>query len=651
MKTILRTALIFVLLVVFCTQAAFASSFITIYGKTDSPLVDLTFIALKKGADAENISPTDITYLLQEKVGSDGKFKIKLPIGEEFDYYTNNSSLNIFDSTSQKDIAYVSSNGDNTDGKTPQTAFTSLEEAYKNLFRIDEIVLMENTSYIEPPEHDGMLTLKGNTPDIVLTIPDTVSILGDLTFDNLTLTGNGTAKNNSKGNLLYYVLTVYANGNSLVFGKNFTCANQKHLDVYGGMNHTDFTGDTDVRIYGGTFQYVYGGGHYGKVTGNTNVIFGGTANKGQSINDSASNASLAMVHGGGHGAMVTGETNVTIQDEAITKYLIGAGYASSVDAYAPVTNIYIKGGKVMNVYGGSFIANITDVTTNITMTGGLVESIFGGSNGKNLNGDSHTNITILGGDVSRRVYSGCYNDWNWSWESAGSVIGTTTLRIGPDAEIATGTELSSSNKLNSGIFCGSRISTSIDLSSEHNTLIFLDDSYSKFSSKIGDITGWDDEFKSFADYTVKATAGGEVIGTTSGGTVKVVPDKGYSCTVDGVKCTTETTTVKANSEIVFTLEKDFVINDLDATKNSASVSGSADITAENTANEPEPILCVVVFEEASGKMLSCDIQPASTAVKEFEIGCTLENDKTYIVKAMIWNANQKPLTSVYSINL
>lgn len=639
------------LIAAFCMQSVFASDFITLYGKTDTPLIDLTFIALKKGTDIENIAAADITYLLQEKVDSDGKFIIKLPIGDDFDYYSNNSSLNIFDSTSQKDIAYVSSKGNNTDGKTPETAFTSLDEAYKNLFRIGEIVLLEDTLYVEPPAHDEMLTIKGNTADIVLTIPDTVSILGDLTLDNLTLTGNGTAKNDSGGNLMYYVLTVYANGNKLVFGKDFSCADRKHLDVYGGKNNAEFTGDTDVRIYGGTFQYVYGGGRYGKVVGNTNVIFGGTANKGQSIDDSASNASLAMVHGGGHGAMVTGETNVTVQDDAIAKYVIGGGYASSVDAYAPVTNIFIRGGKVMNVYGGSYIANIVDVTTNITMTGGLVESVFGGSNGKNLNGNSHTNVNILGGDVSRRVYSGCYNDWNGSWQSNGSVNGTTTLRIGPDAKIVTGTELSSGNKANSGIFCGSRINTSINLSAEHNTLIFLGDSYNTFSSKIGDTTGWGSTFKSFQDYTVKATVGGDVLGTTSGGTVKIVPNKGYSCTVDGVKCTSETATIKTTSEIVFTLETDFAINDLNASKNPASVSGQADIIAENTSNEPNPILCVVVFEKESGKMLSCDIQSASTAVKEFEIGCTLEDNKSYIVKAMIWNANQKPLTSTYTISL
>ena len=631
-------------------QTTFASGFITLYGKTDTPWIDLTFIALKKGTDPENVSPTDITYLVQEKVDSDGKFAITLPIDEEFDYYSN-SSLNIFDSSAEKETVYISSTGDNTDGKTPQTAFTSLEEAYKNLFRIDEIILMENTSYVEPPEHEGMLTLKGNTPDIVLTIPDTVSILGDTTFDNLTLTGNGKPKNNSKGNLLYYVLTVYANGHKLVFGNNFKCADLKHLGVYGGMDHADFTGNTDVQIYGGNFQYVYGGGHYGKVIGNTNVIFGGTANKGQSIDDSSSNASLAMVHGGSHCEMVTGETNVTIQDEAITKYLIGAGYSASVDAYAPVTNIFIKGGKVMNVYGGSFIADMIDVTTNITMTGGLVESIFGGSNGKNLNGNSHTNITVLGGDVSRRIYSGCYNDWTGKWESNGSVNGTTTLCIGPNAKIASGTELSSGNKANSGIFCGSRISTTINLSAEHNTLIFLDNSYDQFSNKIGDITGWGNTFKSFEDYTVKATSGGNVLGTNVGGTVKIVPDKGYSCMVDGVKCTAETATVKENSVIIFTLDKDFAINDLDAIKNQTSVSGSADIIAENNSNEPGPILCVVVFEAESGKMLSCDIQPATTAVKNFEIGCILEDNKTYIVKAMLWNANQKPLTSVYSISL
>lgn len=638
------------LILTFSIQSVFASEFITIYGHTNRVDTDITIMALKKGTNVNNILPGDITYLAQEQANLDGSFTFSIPLEGDYDFYSNTSDLNIFDPASGKETVYVSSSGDNTNGKTPATAFTSLEAAYAQLYRVGEIILMENTTYVEPPVHDGNLTIKGNTPSIVLTVPDELSFQSDITLDNLVINGTGVEKKKADGDTLCYVLTVFANGHSVEFGRNLTCAPSKWLDMYGGKKNAELVGDTDIRLFGGTYYYVYGGGYYGKVTGNTNVVFGGNSNSDQSISDDDANASLCMVHGGGHVAMVTGETNVTVQDNAVAKYVMGAGYGSSSPSYAPVTNIFINGGKVMNVYGGSYVADIADVETNITMTGGLVESIFGGSYGYSLTGNSHTNINILGGDVSRRVYSGCYNDWSWSWKSSAKVNGTTTLRIGPGAALLTKTELSSGNQDNMGIFSGSRISNSADLSAEVNTLIFLDGSYSKFSSKVGDQSGWGSTMKSFADYTVQASTGGDVLGTTTGGIVCITPDTGYYCKVNNVECEAGNVSITANTTINF-IKKDFYINSVDATKQQSAVTGIADIFADNTSGESNPILCVAVYDAETKSMLSCDIQNASTDKKPFTIDCALESNKTYIVKAMIWNAQQKPLTSIYTLNL
>ena len=162
----------------------------------------------------------------------------------------------------------------------------------------------------------------------------------------------------------------------------------------------------------------------------------------------------------------------------------------------------------MNVYGGTVDkTTVYEGDTYINMSGGSVEGIFGGSMSQTMTGN--TRIAVSGGQVTRRIYGGCYNDWSGSWNSNFHVDGTTAVWVGGDARLITGEGLSSGNKDNSGIFAASRASS--NLTTENSYLIFADGTYDKWKDKIGDVSGWSGTFKPYNDYLVKAGNGGTAI--------------------------------------------------------------------------------------------------------------------------------------------
>lgn len=211
----------------------------------------------------------------------------------------------------------------------------------------------------------------------------------------------------------------------------------------------------------------------------------------------------------------------------------------------------IQTGKAMKVYAGSAgSAPTLKCDTNITMTGGVTETLFGGSEGTNLTGNAH--LYLLGGEVTRRVFSGCYNGTSgWffiSIASSNHIKGTTTIVIDNDAKLITKSGLSSGNQMNSGIFAGSRKSSKN--AEEVNTIIFLNDSYDSKKSLIGDKSGWSGTFKSFETYTIKAGKGGSV-DTIGNGVIFLKPDVGMAAQVGGktygaenINVSTGTTDVK-----------------------------------------------------------------------------------------------------------
>lgn len=544
--------------------------------------------------------------------------------------YIDNISLNA------EPTFFVSAGGDNSNDGSADAPFKTMRRAFSEARSgINTTIVADGAFDVErmPELKDGCITVTGREPLSKINLSDNFECCSDVAFDNLELGGT----------------SVFANGHKLTVTDSVTSSGR--LTVYGGGNGTAVSGDTDLRLYGGKYNRVYGGSLNAPVNGNTNIIFGGSCNAGDGTDDSKTNVSPCYIYGGGSNGRVSGKTNVTLSGNAVTKYIVGSG-SSTDGSVGESTNIRINGGKVMNVYAGSAgSAPALNSDTNITMTGGTAESLFGGSEGTNLTGNAH--LYLLGGEVTRRIFSGCYNGtkrsglFSISIASSNHVIGSTSIVIDDNAKLITKNGLSSDNKMNTGIFAGSRIAAK--RADEVNTLIFLNGSYSGCRTLIGDTSGWSDVFGSFETYTVKASGSGAV-DSVGAGKISVYSDNGTDVYADGKICTSEIISISPG---VTTVEfvKDFCINSivLDETNNKISV----DYAAENSKNEPEPKLYVAVYEKLNGDSKSLAkafvTECRNKAVSVFDIGGVLDGDKSYIIKAMIFNEEQKPLTSYYEI--
>lgn len=538
---------------------------------------------------------------------------------------------------------YVSSSGNNSNsGTTSSSPLQSLSASYSKMGTDTEIVLLDATTLTLPGSYNGNLTIKGNSSNIVLTLPSEVSLTGNLKLDNLSLANAST---------------IYANGYNLEIGSSTTSSSR--LTVYGGKKSAELIGDTNVILLGGQYQNVYGGGNGGKVNGNTNVVFGGNCNPNDSISDADSNCAKTYIYGGSNNAAVIGKTNVTLQNNAIIYMIYGAG--AGTNGKVTDTNIYINGGKAMCAYGGGASdSSLTNCNTHITMAGGLVEQLFGGSYSASMTGTTH--VILKGGNVSRRVYSGCYNDMDIglsgfsikaTWKSSHHVSGTTTLMIYPGISLNTKKELSSDNSVNVGTFAGSRIEK--QPADEINNIIYLDNSYSSHKNYIGEksskyiipLSPW---LKSFANYTVQCGTGGDVYGTSTGGNVYIAPDEGNCGVLNGGYYLNENAPVSSSASITF--EKNFNISSVTATASDTGVSGTITYTARNAGEENNPKLINAVYDD-TGKYINCCITNTSPgdSSKTYNIDFIPESGKTYTVKTMLISDELKTLTAMNSVKI
>ena len=133
---------------------------------------------------------------------------------------------------------YVSETGDASASGESLAAPTTLDSAYKRIGEIDTIIATDSITYSEPPAHSGMLTLKGYGSGLTLTLDSPINLRGDLTISGFNIT-------RTKDN--YHI---YANGHSLTIAEDVTSS--QRLIAFGGTNGKAYTGDTDIRLLGGT---------------------------------------------------------------------------------------------------------------------------------------------------------------------------------------------------------------------------------------------------------------------------------------------------------------------------------------------------------------------------------------------------------------
>lgn len=484
--------------------------------------------------------------------------------------------------------------------------------------------LYENTSIENVISIGKSCYVYGSTPDITVTLPSVLELTADLRIDDVKLSGS---------------CTVYANGYNLYIGNNVT--SDSRLTVYGGGNNTDVS-NTSVELYGGLYKTVYAGGYNGTVTGNTRLIFGGNCNIGDGINDKdTTTMSPCNIYGGGNNGKVLGKTEIHLCDNAVAAYIFGAGMGTN--GTCADTNIFIDGGKVMNVYGGSSSTALEGCDTHITMTGGMVESLFGASSQSNLTGNTY--ITLLGGEVTRRVYTGCYNEWSISWKSSYYVNGTTNLIIGKDMLLNTQNGLATQNRTNTGVFCGSRCGKNGN-ANEVNTVIFLDGCYDTMSKNFGDKSGMGLFFYSHPHYTASISDGGSVSFGESSGTIICKPVCGKYATLNGTISTDENIPLRSGSVDIIDFRDNFSVNSLEVSENENGTSViNVGITHENVFGVPDPRFFLSLLN-SEGHIIKIFLEEI------YKDEYTFVTDKQFTSVYIIFiDKNLNPLCKKYTQNL
>ena len=226
--------------------------------------------------------------------------------------------------------------------------------------------------------------------------------------------------------------------------------------IAGGCNGNGQGDDnSDGSVDGNSFIYV---GGYATIGGDTPVTVNGTqggqvfgAGRGMYGRRSCINNSYVViadssyvtnnVYGGGHHGYITEQSNVYIIGGVVGRDVYGGAFEHDTIQHTvnsvvyngyiiPATRVYIRAGEVRGcVYGGSNnVGFIGDRNAEIEMTGGTVGTlgsfangnVFGGGNGLTTRILSNTIVTVNGGLVVNNVYGG---------GNEGKVEGKATVNI------------------------------------------------------------------------------------------------------------------------------------------------------------------------------------------------------------------------------
>lgn len=602
----------------------------------------ITALTLKNGANVLSPAFTDIGWINQVPVSDDGSYSISVPLAQL------NGEYELRSNTDLKNYVYVSeksgaSDGDGSAESPVSTIVEALNIAGDNsVIVLKDIVTIPKNTQLKSDKNSIIITGKDPATNQItggMNLQNTVSmhikfpaVLENMTFETLATESISESANK-----------IFACGYRLTFGEGLTMTNP--IDVFGGNSINNTVENTDITIKSGTYRRIYGGGEMSPVTGNTNVTVYGM-NSEYSAHDDDSNYYDSRILGGGRnsGADVEGNTNITFKGGTVA-YIVGGGSAAAVKGN---THINISGGRIMNAYGGTMDrSTVHNGDSYITMNGGTAEALFGGSYISNFEGNTH--ITVSGGEILRRIYGGCYNDFDGSWKSDYYVKGTIGVVIGNGAHLVTGTGLSYGNKMNSGIFGGSRGAS--NHSDEEAVIAFANGSYADFGLLIGEQgDSFVSSLKSHHDYLVKAGIGGEV-NIAAGKNINIIPGKGKKANINGNGFFGgEYTLADSVTDIEF---EDGITIDKYTPETTAD---GADIAADVTIGES--------YTVAAGEKIAAAVYDSSGCLKgtsfavltesgNYNISIDFDNGgDTYTVCLYIWNMSElKPLGKACRFNL
>lgn len=402
-------------------------------------------------------------------------------------------------------------------GKLPEevyvssTGITTLNDAIDAVVDggtvyIQDAYAVESTFAWE--EHGKKVTIKGADATASLSFANVlngtsteINVKDDVIFSDITL-GFTTSGNQ-------YVM---ANGHDFIVKDDVTFTGNS-IKLHGGGSGGLVVDSTRLELYAGNYTEIYGGGSSGTVNYDTNIIIGGDVNS--HLNITEYNTASYLVFGGVRNGTVKGNTNITVEGNA--KFYFIYGGSRDGGAVNGSTNITFSG-NAYSIYGGSCKGTVDE--THVEILGGNVYQVFGGCEKTSMTGT--TDVQLLGGNVLRRVYGGCYNEYDSGWKSTNHVTGNTSVTIGPNVNFSFSDD-------DQGVFAGSRYSDAFD--DEDGTVIFVDNCYDAKKSVLGsqDFAGSIVVGTPEYSYLVKATVGGNVY--SAGNTIYVVPNSGYTATV------------------------------------------------------------------------------------------------------------------------
>lgn len=571
-----------------------------------------------------------VLYIEQGVVDKNGRLCIPVPENME----NNTIECTLPGELIEANCLYASNTGtaEGAGTKTFPLSFQRALELANNgdkIVLMDEIVLPEDFVWQTAKKH---VTVSGEGFDgaalNIYRLPNTLLNIGtDTTLENLVLASAESGNAEKAG-------TIRACGNVVTVAQSVSTRGIFGA-FYGGARNWETVEKTETYIYGGNFNYIYGGG--GHVLGDCRLTVGGNTNTTAGVDPSAEKNGVfePYIYGGTLDNTVDGDCITTITGSAGAQYLYGGSLdvKDNADRGAGVkgkTVVNIQGGKFMNVYGmnppspkasGEAVDYSSDVTIN--MTGGTVEALIG-SSADTLADSVAGSVTInaLGGTVTRRIIGGVYNDNGWYSDSGKYITGDVNVVIGSELKGMTDTQVGH------GIFGGSRIST--NPSAENAKLIFTDGSYDAFKNHINADSI---DCKSHHDYLITGTAGGS-IRPKAGNVVEIVPDTGYIALSDALVIESgDYALTQAQTDVTFSRNE---IYSLSAAVTSGTITASVGYLSDSDGN----VIILALYD--GGKMAAAKRINAGRGQSSLQeaMPYTAESGKTYTLKAFLWSGTE-----------
>ena len=306
--------------------------------------------------------------------------------------------------------------------------------------------------------HGKHVTITGGTLDFT-GFTGNVHLGDHITFENVTL--NFTQD-----------IHLYANGYNVTVGESVSMPNP--IKIFGGKDGGT-AASTNLTLLSGKYSEVYGGSHNGNIIGDTHLYVGGNVNADVDV---TSHNRIRVIYGGscisaGLSKTIGGTAYTVFADNAKANYLYGGNLGSGTISGG--TDITVSGGATMAVYGANGSRDYFG-DAKLLICGGTMEQVFGGSEGGSVNGNVKVDIT--GGTITRRVYGGCYNEYDGSWSTSRYVTGEIFLTLHNGANITF-----SSSRSDKAIYAHSRHATESDAEVSH--LVYADaTAYANYKNKV-----------------------------------------------------------------------------------------------------------------------------------------------------------------------